>query len=54
MANRTFNTMSNNTTKNPHAQALARLGAGIKKTMSAAAITQRQRAAKQPRKKKSK
>jgi hypothetical protein len=44
----------NTTTKNPNAQALARLGAGIKKTMSAAAIAQRQKAAKQPRKKKTK
>jgi len=46
--------MSNNTNKNPHAQALARLGRNVKKTMSAAAIAQRQRAAKQPRKKKQK
>jgi len=43
-----------NAPKNPNAQALARLGAGIKKTMSAAAIAQRQKAAKQPRKKKTK
>jgi hypothetical protein len=40
--------------KNPHAQALARLGRNVKKTMSAAAIAQRQKAAKQPRKKKQK
>jgi hypothetical protein len=40
------------TPKNEHAAALARLGRGIKKTMSAAAIRQRKKAAKQPRKKK--
>jgi len=44
--------MHNNTTKNPHAQALGRMGAGIKKTLSAAALAQRKKAAKQPRKKK--
>ena len=44
--------MSNNTPKNHHAQALAQLGRGIKKTMTAAAIAQRKAAAKQPRKKK--
>jgi hypothetical protein len=41
------------TPKNEHAAALARLGRGIKKTMSAAAIRQRKKAAKKPRKKKS-
>lgn len=38
--------------KNEHAAALARLGRGVPKTMSAAAIAQRKKAAKQPRKKK--
>jgi len=37
------------TTKNPHAQALGRMGAGIKKTLSAAALAQRKKAAKMPR-----
>jgi len=41
------------TTKNEHAQALGKLGKGIKKTLSAAALAQRKKAAKQPRKKKS-
>lgn len=40
------------TTPNPHAAALAKLGKGIKKTMSAKAIAQRKAAAKKPRKKK--
>jgi len=54
MGQSNFYNMSNNTTKNPHAQALAMLGRGIKKTMSAKAIKQRQKAAKQQRKKKTK
>jgi len=41
------------TTKNPHAQALGRMGRNIPKTMSAKAIAQRKLAAKKPRKKKS-
>jgi len=40
------------TTKNESAVALGKLGRGIKKRMSAAAIKQRQLAAKKPRKKK--
>jgi len=40
------------TTKNESAVALGKLGRGIKKTMSAKAIAQRKKAAKQPRKKK--
>jgi len=40
------------TTKNEHAQALGRMGRNIPKTMSAKAIAQRKKAAKQPRKKK--
>jgi len=42
------------TNKNEHAQALGRMGKGIKKTLSAAALAQRKNAAKQPRKKKTK
>ena len=35
--------------KNPHAQALGRMGRGIKKTMSAKAMAARKRASKFPR-----
>jgi len=38
------------TTKNEHAQALGRLGKNIPKTLSAAALAQRKKAAKMPRK----
>jgi hypothetical protein len=38
-------------TTNPHAVALGRLGRGHPKTMSPAAIRQRQQAAKQPKRK---
>jgi len=38
------------TTKNEHAQALGRMGKNIPKTLSAAALAQRKKAAKMPRK----
>jgi hypothetical protein len=41
--------MTTNKTPNPHAQALGKMGRGVPKTMSAAAMKARKRAAKFPR-----